>query len=73
MMADKQQTVNDIIEFVGTNIVASNIDEILEYRGVTFNVGSSGRGKQMLSPAQKERIKHLFSYYPNVDFKYYGL
>ena len=47
MMADKQQTVNDIIEFVGTNIVASNIDEILEYRGVTFNVGSSGRGKQM--------------------------
>lgn len=73
MMADKQRTVNDIIEFLGVNIVASNIDEILDYRGITFNIGSSGRGKQMLSATQKERIKHLFSYYPNVDFKYYGL
>lgn len=73
LMTDKQRTVHDILDFVDAEITASNFNEILAIRSHTFNIGKSGRGKQTLSAAQKNRIRRLFSYYPNVDFKHYGL
>ena len=73
MMANKREVVIDILDFVGARIAANNFDEILDFRAPTFNIGNSGRGEEHLSIAQKERIKHLFSYYPDVNFKYYGL
>jgi len=73
MMADKRQTVLDVIDFIGAPISAPNLDEVLDIRTPTFNVGGSTRGEQTLSDAQKERIRHLFSYYPTVNFKHYGL
>lgn len=73
MMADKRQTVIDIMDFVDARIVTPNLDEILDYRAVTFNIGDSNRGNQILTSEQKKRIRHLFSYYPDINFDYYGL
>jgi len=51
-------------------------DEIL--RGqlgapLKFNVGKVGRGEAMLSSQQKDRIRHLRSYYPHIDLSPIGL
>lgn len=73
MMADKRQTLLDIMEFVDAPVVAADLDEILEHRAVGFNTGDSNRGEEALTAAQKERIGQLFSYYPDVDFNQYGL
>lgn len=73
MMADKRQTLIDIMEFIDSPIVAPDLDEILNFRAVGFNTGDSNRGEDALTAAQKERIGRLFSYYPDVDFNKYGL
>ncbi len=38
-----------------------------------LNVGRAGRGREMLTDAQKDRIARLRSYYPKVDFSPIGL
>ena len=38
-----------------------------------LNVGRAGRGAEMLTQAQKDRIAHLRSYYSQVDFSPIGL
>ncbi len=73
MMANKEETLRAILEFVGARQVRPFSDEVLNKKFFTFNQGGSGRGEAMLSEAQKARIRRLFSYYPDVDFSGYGL
>lgn len=73
MMSDKRGTLEDILNFVGARNISSTTEDALALRADTYNVGGSGRGDKTLSTPQKERIKHLFSYYPDVDFGKYGL
>lgn len=73
IMGNKRQTLQDILDFLGVKSVSSITDEILSKRYKTFNVGRVGRGDEMLSNAQKTRIKRLFSYYSDIDFGKYAI
>ncbi len=73
MMADKPGTLQSILEFVGARQVVPMSEEILGRKFFTFNQGRSGRGHELLSEAQKARVRRQFSYYPDVDLSGYGL
>jgi len=73
LMKDKNQVVNDILNFVDAKQIAGNSDEILSKKYGTFNGGKIGYGAKLINNARKKRIKKLFSYYPDIKFKYYGL
>jgi len=73
MMSDKEQTLKEILGFLGVKQVIPFNEEILGRKFYTFNDSRVGRGDELLSEAQKERIRRLFSYYPDVDFSKYGL
>ncbi len=78
MIKDKVSTVEKILEFNGLDapreIINAKIAEI-ESDGEKnrFNKGVSGRGKIVLSDAQKTRIKNLARHFPSTDFGLLGL
>lgn len=73
MMADKHNTVNSILNFVGAKNISNKSEEIFAKRYPTFRDGSVGRSDEMLSNDRKDRIKKLFSYYHDIDFGKYGI
>jgi len=77
MIADKQGTLEDLAGFYGLGKSAEECTAAIELvdgrKDITrFNKGKTGRGDE-LSEAQKDRIRHLASYYPDVDFGPIGL
>jgi len=73
MMSNKRSTVEEILRFVGMPNTPNRIDQVLEMRAKTYNVGGSMRGDARLSAAQQDRIRRLFSYYPDIGFEKYGV
>jgi len=73
MMADKEGTLRQVLEFLGYRNVGAIDPAILERRYDTFRDGRVGQGPATLSAAQRARIRALFSYYPTVDFSKYGI
>lgn len=73
VMADKVRVFEEILGFIGVEPVVPLNDELFDKRFPTFNEGRTGRGLERLSEAQCERIRRLLSYYPDVDFRYYGI
>lgn len=73
MMADKEGTLRQALEFLGLGNVGAIDPAILTRRYDTFRDGRVGQGTVTLSAAQRARIKTLFSYYPTVDFRKYGI
>jgi len=73
MMADKRASINEILDFLQAPNLSRNTEEILTRKYATFNVGRNGRGREILSAAQQDRVRRLCSYYPDVDFSRYGL
>lgn len=78
MIADKTKAVQNIFEFYGiqapAEIIRQKIFEI-ESDGEKnrFNKGIAGRGKVQLTIAQKEKIRHLATFFPTADFSVIGL
>lgn len=73
LMADKENAIRSILKYIEFPF-EGNIDlKILEQKFDTFHKGGSGRGRKILSNERQERIRKLFSYYPDVDFSRYGL
>jgi hypothetical protein len=64
------------IEYLGLSRCDEEIQAALDHAvgAVTrLNVGRAGRGADLLSPEQKQRISRLRTYYPQVDFSPIGL
>jgi len=77
MIADKQGTLESLAGFYGLDKSAADCAgaiELVDGRKdkTHFNKGQAGRGGE-LSEAQQDRIRHLASYYPDVDFGPVGL
>ena len=77
MIADKQGTLEALVEFYDLGKSAAECAAAIEFvdgrKDITrFNKGKAGRGDE-LSDAQKDRIRHLAGYYPDVDFGPIGL
>lgn len=78
MIADKTKTVQNIFDFYGIHaseeIIRQKIFEI-ESDGEKnrFNKGIAGRGKAQLTVAQKEKIRHLATFFPTADFSVISL
>ncbi len=78
MIKDKPATVQKVLEFNGLDapldFIQTKIAEI-ESDGEKnrFNKGVSGRGKVVLSEAQKSRIANLARHFPSTDFSLLGL
>ncbi len=54
-----------------TNVLPSLVEK--DPKSVRLNRGISGRGKQLLSKPQLDRIAHFATYYPGYDFSSIGL
>lgn len=77
MIADKQGTLESLSAFYGLEKSAEDCAAaIATTEGLKdhtrFNKGKVGRGEE-LSDAQKDRIRHLAGYFPDVDFGPIGL
>jgi hypothetical protein len=73
LVAEKEGTLRLILEFLGIRDVSAIDRELLSRKYGTFRDGRIGRGSLALTPAQRERLRRHFSYYPTVDFGKYGL
>lgn len=72
MMADKEQVLGDLMRFIGTP-AKKDVGRLVSRKYNTFQVGGTGRGRKTLSDRQKEAVRRLFRYYPDVDFSPLGL
>ncbi|CAN5510249.1 hypothetical protein BH10ACI1_BH10ACI1_03760 [soil metagenome] len=78
MIADKPAAVQKILDFNGmdapTEIIREKIAEIeADGEKNRFNKGVAGRGKVLLTEAQKTRIRNLARHFPSTDFSLLGL
>jgi len=74
--SDTYACVSRIIRFLGIDAEEQRIRENLyvpPQKRVNYNKGVSGRGNELLSAKQKDRILRMASYYPHVDFSRFGL
>ena len=64
-----------IFDFLGMDVSDARIEQGLkaELKRTRFNVGVSGRGQDMLTEDQKERLRDFAKSYPLVDFSRMGL
>lgn len=74
----KTESIEKLLEFYGLGASRKNIEKSLETvqadsRRNRFNKGIAGRGKTVLSEAQKSRIRQFAKYYPTTDFSRIGL
>jgi Sulfotransferase domain/Tetratricopeptide repeat len=78
MIADKQGTLESLAAFYdlgkSADECAAAIERVDGRKDITrFNKGKAGRGAEELSDAQRDRIRHLAGYYPDIDFGPLGL
>ena len=73
MLADKEGSVRQVLEFLGFRVIEAIDRDILSRRYRTFRDGRVGQGVSALTARQQARIRELFSYYPTVDFGKYGI
>ena len=81
IMSAKEQTLTDILDFIKANKkyyskINTVIDHFYTNHHLEHNqdqINPAGIGIKLLSDLQIARINRLFSYYPNCDFKHYGL
>lgn len=77
MIADKPGTMEALAEFYSLDkspeACAAAVELVDGRKDITrYNKGRAGRGEE-LSDAQKDRIRHLAGYFPDVDFGPVGL
>ncbi|MDB5799576.1 MAG: sulfotransferase family protein [Rhodocyclales bacterium] len=73
LIADSAACVERIAEFYGSplhDLTAINLDR---RAGTRFNQGRVGRGKEILTLAQRKKLRALSSHYPACDFSSIGL
>lgn len=78
MVDDKSNTLAQIAGFYGlsqTLVECVRVVESVDGQGAQtrLNKGIVGRGNDQLTDAQKDRIRRLASYYPDVDFGLIGI
>ena len=78
MIADKPAAVAKILDFYGMSAeretTSQRIAEIeADGEKNRFNKGLAGRGKAVLTSAQKEKIVRLAEFFPSADFSLIGL
>lgn len=73
LMHDKEKTILSILEFLNFPLPSTLDKEILSKKYATFNQGKTGEGLKILSDKQKNKIRKVFAYYPDVNFTPYGL
>lgn len=65
-----------IVQHLGLSRSDDEIEEAIQQTvgaPTRLNVGRAGRGAEMLTQGQKDRIAHLRAYYPHIDFSPVGL
>lgn len=82
MIADYSGTIARALEFYNIEAPEDKIIEVADRlnatkntnaEGTRFNKGEAGRGAEMLSDAQKDRIRRMASYFTSVDMSPLGL
>jgi Sulfotransferase domain len=73
LIADKEQTLRQVLAFLGLEAPAAIDPEILTRKYHTFRDGRVGQGASALTAEQHRRLRERFSYYPGVDFGKYGV
>lgn len=73
LMADKAGTVDAILQFVGYAHDGAFEESILQVKYPTYRDSRPGRGAEVLSDTQRQRIREHFSHYRDVDFSKYGI
>lgn len=78
LLESTNQLIERIIKWYGLEKYTPDIDSAIRVvsekgRRNRYNKGVKGRGELMLSDSQKERIRNMTTYYPNVDFEKLGL
>jgi tetratricopeptide (TPR) repeat protein len=78
LVADKPAAVSRIHRFAGLDVAereaARAVAFLDQHKEMNrWNKGVSGRGEETLSEAQKQRIRALAAYFPDVDFSRIGL
>lgn len=76
VVKDKNVTLKRIAEFIGVNKSEEEIARSIQAVGknnVRFNKGVEGRGAQILTEGQIQRIKDFTRFYPWVDFSRIGI
>ncbi len=74
MVADKPAAVAKVLAWHGLEAspdrIAAALAAVEERPGKNrFNKGVTGRGREGLTAAQKDRIRHLMTYFPETDFR----
>jgi len=65
--------LSGLFDFYNLSIPASKVDSVLQKNEkVNFNIGIIGRGHK-LSDIQKEKIRRMTAYYPDINFDMMGL
>ena len=73
LFADKEQTLRQVLAFLGLDAPAAIDPGLLSRQYVTFRDGRVGQGASVLTGEQQRRLRQRFSYYPGIDFGKYGL
>lgn len=76
LIKDKPRILKRILDFYGLDLPKQKLCEAVkrsEKKFTRMNKGVSGRGREMLSEDQKERICQMTQYYPKVDFSRIGI
>jgi hypothetical protein len=73
LIVDKEQTLRQILAFLGLELPAAIDPEVLSRKYHTFRDGRVGQGASALTAEQYQRLRDRFSYYPGIDFGKYGL
>lgn len=76
LMSNKALTIKKIMKFYNIDVSEQEILNTLEAsakKQTRKNVGISGRGENVLSDEQKDRIRSYKTYYPWVDFSVLGI
>lgn len=73
LIRDTASCIERVATFYGAS-VANLLSQQLDKRNATrYNQGRAGRGKEVLTTAQRARLRRLANHYPDCDFKSVGL
>jgi hypothetical protein len=73
MIAGKEATVKKVLDFLGYQPPERIDENILSGKYDTYRENGTGQAENILTGAQRDRIRNLFSYYPDIDFGKYGI
>lgn len=71
LMADRREQLRQVLESLRLKPLVTMTDELLEHRYGTWRDPNQERVR--LDDAQRERLRRLFAYYPDVDFAPLGI